>query len=247
MSGIEIIEDGRLVTVRINRPDHHNSLDLEVLAELYHALISFRERLDLSVLVLTGSGNIFCPGGDVHYLARGGSPDPADIGENEAIYRAPAVLRTLPQVTVARINGACAGAGLGLAVSCDLRYGIDTARYTTAFLARGVSGDMSLPWSLQRAVGYTKAIELSLFGDVFTGADAKQFGLVNDCFTEAEFDAQVQRRIEALLNRNPKAMASLKNHYRLAGSIDAETYADLETRNHILHFDTSGFQAFVGR
>ncbi len=245
MPDIEVVESGRLVTVTINRPDGRNSLTLQTLAELYHVFVSLRERHDLSVLVLTGAGSIFCPGGDARYLASGGSPDPLSIGESEEIYRAPAILRTLPQVTIAAINGACAGAGLAFACACDLRYTIEGARFNTAFLARGVSGDMSLPWSLQRVVGQPKAIELSLITDIFTGSQAKEIGLVHDAHPAEEFDAKVQEIVAGLLDRDPHAMRTIKKHYIMAAELDAMSYADLETRTHIHRLGSAGFQDFV--
>src|SRR5439155_11225726 len=109
------------------------------------------------VVVLTGEGRAFCPGADLNHFTSGG-PDERLTARQ---FKVTTLLHEIPAVTVAAINGACAGAGLGWALACDLRVMTASAKLNTAFLDVAVAGDMAIPWSLPRMVGGARARDLS--------------------------------------------------------------------------------------
>ena len=164
---ISISIDQGVATLTLNRPHRNNSINIAMCREVYETLGEIAYRTDVSTVLLTGAGNTFCPGGDIKAIVSGEMAAEMAAGYNPVIYRIPVLLHEMPQVTVAAINGACAGAGLGWACGCDLRYATASAKFTTAFLDRGFAGDMSVPWSLPRIVGPAKARELSFLPDVF--------------------------------------------------------------------------------
>src|SRR5215207_9914009 len=150
-------------TLTMNRPDRLNGMTNRMLVESAELLSQVALDDSLRVVVLTGAGKGFCPGADLkHYTAGDGAPGSADVQLRPEHFQVPVILHEMPQVTVAAINGACAGAGLGWACACDLRYATRSAKLNTAFLDVAVAGDMGLPWTLPRLVGAGVARELSL-------------------------------------------------------------------------------------
>ena len=138
----------------------------------------------------------------------------------------------MPQVTVAAINGACAGAGLGWACACDLRYVARSAKLNTAFLDVAVAGDMGLPWTLPRLVGASRARDLSFFPRRVTADEAVAIGLVDGAFDDDVFAAEVRARVERLAGAAPLARRGMKAHYVAAESMGFGEFVALETEAH---------------
>ena len=132
-------------------------------------------------IVITGAGRGWCSGGDVKTMeARGRDQTVEDRAEGlRRAHQLPLLMRNCPKVIVAMINGPAAGAGLGLALACDLRIAGRAARFGTAFVRIGYSGDYGGAWSLTRLVGTAKARELYLLGDVIDAEEALRIGMVN--------------------------------------------------------------------
>ncbi len=244
---ISLTVDGGVATLTLDRPDRANSINIAMCREVYEALGEIEYRSDVHTLVLTGAGHIFCPGGDIKAIVSGEMAEEMARGYNQVIYRVPVRLHEMPQLTVAAINGSCAGAGLGWACGCDLRYATASAKFTTAFLDRGFAGDMSVPWSLPRIVGPAKARELSFFPDVFDAHEARAVGLVNDVFEDAEFAAGIDGLIERLRGAKPAAIRALKEHYVLAERMPFSDYSDYETRSPGGGVETENFASFLDR
>jgi 2-(1,2-epoxy-1,2-dihydrophenyl)acetyl-CoA isomerase len=155
----------------------------------------------------------------------------------------------MPQVTVAAINGACAGAGLGWACGCDLRYAARSAKLNTAFLDVAVAGDMGLPWTLPRIVGAGKARELSLLPRKLSADEAAAIGLVNATFDDHTFREDVAAVVAELAGKAPIARRGMKQHYVAAESTGFGEFIALETKDHgaIIASEDCGeaFRAFV--
>src|SRR4051794_33309244 len=135
------------------------------------------------VLVLTGAGRAFCPGADLNHFTSG----EADERLTPREFAVTTLLHEIPAVTVAAINGACAGAGLGWALACDLRTMAASAKLNTAFLDVAVAGDMAIPWSLPRLVGAARARDLSLLPRKIDAEEAARIGLVARVFPDDTF------------------------------------------------------------
>jgi len=142
-------KSGPVARLTMNRPDRLNRITNRMLIETRDALADAAEDRELRVLVLTGAGRGFCPGADISQVTSAAPDDP--LGADD--FRVPILLYHMPAVTIAAVNGACAGAGLGWALACDLRFAAESARFNVAFLDVGVAGDMGGPWSLSRIVG----------------------------------------------------------------------------------------------
>ena len=201
------VVDG-VATITIDRPDHRNAMTLEMVTQMYDVVHDLA-RGDARIVVLTGAGDrFFCPGADLQASRRDDGAEPAVMPDLRYMESA-VVLHEMPAVTIAAINGSCAGAGLGWAAGCDLRVASSNAMFATAFLDIGVAGDMGLPWSLSRIVGAAKARELFFLGGKFSAAEALDMGLVSAVFEPATFRAGVGDIVERLRAASPAVLRAM--------------------------------------
>jgi 2-(1,2-epoxy-1,2-dihydrophenyl)acetyl-CoA isomerase len=173
---------GPVATVRMNHPGRLNALSPVMTPELERALSDLGADPEVRAIVLTGEGRGFCAGADLaslqdHYL-RGERPPLASIlrdGYNRLI----SLLVENPKPVIAAVNGVAAGAGVSLALACDLRIASDDATFSMAFVRIGLIPDAGSSYLLPRAVGMSKALELALLSDRVEAAAALDIGLVH--------------------------------------------------------------------
>lgn len=174
---IESIEGG-VATLTLNRPDSLNALSDPMIEALLCALDRLGRDPKVGAIVLAASGRAFCAGGDVKAM---GSPDPRTQQQKldwvRWGHRVPLAIASCPKVTIASIQGAAMGAGLGMALCCDFRIVARSARFGLAFVKIGLSTDFGVSWQLPRIVGEARARELMLTGDIFDAATADAMGL----------------------------------------------------------------------
>jgi 2-(1,2-epoxy-1,2-dihydrophenyl)acetyl-CoA isomerase len=172
-----------VAVLTMNRPERLNALSRPMIDGAIAALERCADDASIGCIVLTGAGRGFCAGGDV--TAMGDASALAEwsleqkVDRQRAVQRFSGLLHAIPKITIAAINGPCAGAGFGLALACDLRFAADGAKLTTAFAKVGFSGDFGITWPLVRTLGSAKALELLLLSDALSAADALQLGLLN--------------------------------------------------------------------
>jgi 2-(1,2-epoxy-1,2-dihydrophenyl)acetyl-CoA isomerase len=177
-------------------------------------------------VVLTGAGRGFCAGGDVTSMTGGGSGEPVDL---RSIMQISELLHTMPAITVAAVNGPCAGAGLSFACACDLRYAARSAIFVSAFLRVGSSGDHGSAWVLTRAVGPAKARELLLLGERVDADEALRIGLVSAVLDDDVLAARVDGIAARLAAMPPTAARLMKQNLDDAISLPLGPYLDAET------------------
>ena len=233
---IRYTKDGPLATLTMNRPDRMNGMTNQMLLEAGQALASAAEDAELRVLVVTGAGRSFCPGADLNGVVSGAGTERPLRPED---FRVPVQLHQLPAVTVAAVNGACAGAGLGWALACDLRVAARSARFNTAFLDVGVAGDMGGPWTLSRLVGPAMARELYFLPDKFDADEAFRIGMVNRVVADDEFAAAVDQLVGRLLAAAPIALRTLKSNFLDAERMDLAAFVGVESERHLRMFTTA--------
>ncbi|MDO7842198.1 enoyl-CoA hydratase/isomerase family protein [Sphingomonas immobilis] len=241
--------DGAVVTVTLNRPERRNGLAGDMLERLFETLSELARDATATVVVLRGAGEHFCVGADIKAYPDGvkGKTDFAHVAR---LYHISTLLHEMPQVTIAAIDGSCAGAGLGWAAACDFRFASDRVVFATAFLKVGVAGDMGTAWSLVQAVGPARARELMFFPEKFGAEDARGYGLVTRIFAPAALHAETARLAQELAGRSRLALAAMKANFlsveRVQGLRD---YIDIEgaRHTHIVQSDetTASFRAFA--
>jgi enoyl-CoA hydratase len=169
-----------IVLATLDRPDRLNAVNAQMHGELARITREVDADPDVKVLVITGAGRAFCAGGDLGWIAE--SPDLTvdDLRTRmTAFYRTWLAVRELEVPTIAAVNGAAVGAGLCLALACDLRYAAAGARLSAPFAALGLHPGMAATWLLPEVVGVARARELLLTGRVVDAAEAAALGLVN--------------------------------------------------------------------
>jgi 2-(1,2-epoxy-1,2-dihydrophenyl)acetyl-CoA isomerase len=230
MSGYETLvfeKVGPTATISLNRPQARNAIVPQMMDDLWDAVRQAAADKQLRVLVLRGTGRDFCPGADLKAYV--GSEQRATRPETFGIS---VVLHEAPLVTIAAIKGACAGAGLGWASACDLRICDDTARFNSAFLDVGMSGDMAGSWFLPRILGAAKARELYFLPGKFDAAEAARIGLVNRVTPQAEFETELAALVERLANSSPLALKGMKANFVEQERMGLTDFLAAETARH---------------
>ena len=221
----------RVAVLTLNRPEKLNALSDEMIRSAIAALERCATDPDIGCVVLTGEGRAFCAGGDVSAM---GAPSRVDrtleegVDRQRDIHRFPSLLYELPKVTIAAINGVAAGAGLGLALSCDLRIGSDRARFMTAFAKVGFGGDFGATWKLARLVGEAKAKELFFLSEMVEASDALRLGLVNRVCPHDTLVEQVRGIARRIASGPLVSFRYMKENIHLAMTNDYRTLLDRE-------------------
>lgn len=209
MPEILVERDGGLVTVTLNRPERLNAITSTMWVELAAIFSEVATNDEDRVLVLTGAGEAFSSGADL-----GGDGVPgvqrSALGHMRIVGAAALALHRLPKPTLARIDGVAAGAGLNMALGCDLILASDRSRFSEIFARRGLSVDFGGSWLLPRLVGMHKAKELVLLADMLTASEAADAGLVNRVVPAGELDALVRVWVDRLLAGPPLALSMSK-------------------------------------
>jgi 2-(1,2-epoxy-1,2-dihydrophenyl)acetyl-CoA isomerase len=232
---LSVLEKG-VLTLTLNRPDARNAMS-EAMMEALAAQLAWAE-LDPRVkcVVLTGAGKGFCSGGDVKAMSNRGSGGSID----EAIHRQRVNQRAtagrlfkMPKPTLAALPGAAAGAGLGLALACDLRIMATTAVMTTAFARVGFSGDFGGTYFLTQLVGAAKARELYYLSERVSAEEALRLGIVNWVCEPAELEKRTQEIATRLASGPTIAFRYMKENLNRAMAGEVDDCLDLEATHHI--------------
>lgn len=223
---IRVDRDDAVATLILNRPDNRNAIIEQMCVDVYDAVRDIASS-DSRVLILRGAGDDFCVGADLR--AGQQRETPPTLEEIGPIHHAATLLHTMPQVTIAAIDGGCAGAGMGWAAACDFRFASDRARFSTGFLNVGLSTDMGLPWTLFRIVGPARAREMLFFPDRFEAQAALDAGLVTQLFTAASLHEEVRALAGQLCERDPFALRMMKANCISADELSLHDFIDIET------------------
>jgi 2-(1,2-epoxy-1,2-dihydrophenyl)acetyl-CoA isomerase len=210
---IAVARKGSVTWITLNRPDRLNALTATMSHELEAAFSEAGGDDAVRCIVLTGEGRGFCAGQDLTEFeaaySAGERPDIAQHLRTSYHRMIPVVVQT-PKPVIAAINGVAAGAGLSLALACDIRVASDEARFTQAFVKIGLIPDSGGSYLLPRTVGYPKALELSITGDLIDSKTALDIGLVNRVVPAASFRDEVAGLANQLASMPTLAIAATK-------------------------------------
>lgn len=200
MTSILLDEADGIATIRLNRPDKLNALS-DAMVEKLFARLDEVARSQAAVLVITGAGRGFCAGFDLSLADGPGEGDETAfwMARQEKFAGLVTRIRALPQPTIAAVNGAAAGAGLGLALACDTRIASSQARFNCAFIRVGMSScDIGVSFLLPRAIGTTRAFEMMLTGRMVEAEEAERIGLVLRVTALDDLDAEARKLAQAI-------------------------------------------------
>ena len=235
MDFLEQVKDG-VAILTMNRPERLNAMSRPMLEAMEAALGRLAGAPEIGAVVLTGAGRAFCAGGDVKAMAEGAEVAGGSLEERAQQLRARMEvsrwLHEMPKPTIAMVRGAAAGAGLSLALACDLRVASDTAKFTTAFARVGYSGDFGGSYFLTRLVGTARARELYFTAELLDAARALAIGLVNRVVPDAELETETLG-LAGRLARGPRiAHRYIKRNMNAAESGTLAELLDLEAWHH---------------
>jgi 2-(1,2-epoxy-1,2-dihydrophenyl)acetyl-CoA isomerase len=207
----------------LNRPDRLNTFDPQIATQWRHTVEQVSRAADIRVVVITGAGRAFCAGADIQRLSqlqRAGDVDSfrSQLVEGKRLFL---LLRSMPQIVVAAVNGVAAGGGCSLVLAADWRIAADSAQLIQAFIRIGMHPDWGAYWSLPALVGRSKALQLMLTGKVVTAEEALKMGLVDEVTASSELMQAAQRFAREIVSQPRLAVRSIKEGLNL-GKMDLE-------------------------
>ncbi|SOD97987.1 enoyl-CoA hydratase/isomerase family protein [Blastococcus haudaquaticus] len=228
MTAVDVTREGAVATVTLNRPDKLNALDRSTRWELIGALREVAVDHDVRAVVLTGAGRAFCVGQDLAAVEELEHADETVAGSYNPIAQ---TIADMPKPVVAAVNGAAVGAGLGLALACDLRLAAESASFSCAFGKVGLVPDTGVSWHLVRELGYARAFAVATLGRTFTADEAKAYGLINRVLPPEQLAASARELAGMLADGPSLAFALTKSQFRAAGELPLEALLALEARH----------------
>lgn len=231
-------KDG-VVTVTMNRPERKNAANGRMLVELREIFEEIEDSPDDRVMVLTGAGGAFCSGADLGD-SQGPTNDPSRSGLSRMrrLGDVALALHHISKPTIAKVDGVAVGAGLSLALGCDLVVCTEHARLSMIFAKRGLSLDNGASWLLPRLIGMARAKEVALFGDMWSAEEALAIGLVNRVLPVSEVDAFVEDWARRLADGPPLAISMTKSLLHASSNASMEQAVEDEARCQALNFSS---------
>jgi 2-(1,2-epoxy-1,2-dihydrophenyl)acetyl-CoA isomerase len=230
---VELLD--RVLVLTLNRPDRLNALSRDLIEAGITCLRAAVEDPAVGAVMLIGEGRAFCAGGDVSQMAAGAKPPTYEesLDRQRRGHELSWLLYSMPKVTVAAVNGHAVGAGLGIAMSCDLRLASENAKFGTAFAKVGFGGDYGTSWQLTRLVGQAKAKELFFLGDIVGADEAIRVGLANRLLPADGFKSEALRVAAKIANGPLVSYRYMKENVNLSLTQDFRTILDREAMTHL--------------
>jgi 2-(1,2-epoxy-1,2-dihydrophenyl)acetyl-CoA isomerase len=241
----------RVATLTLHRPEKLNAVNVQLLAEAADAVKKWSRDSSIGAIVVTGSGRAFCAGGDVSMMAREDQESTLEqkIDGLRDMQQISWLLYSSPKITIASVNGFAMGAGLGIALACDLRIASSAAKFGTAYAKVGYGGDFGTTWLLTHYAGAPKAKELFFLGDAIDAAEAHRIGLVNRVVAPESLAEETSAVATRIADGPLTSFRYMKQNVNLAGTVDFRTMLDREPETHLRCGETQdhreGVQAFL--
>lgn len=243
--------NGSIVTLRLNRPDKLNALNIELGDALVHALLATVEDRSIRCVVITGAGRAFCAGGDIELLR--------DLRKRKADKELEVLLKfgkeivlamaTMPKLVITAVNGPAAGGGMNLALAGDIRIASDQAKFAESFSQIGLFPDFGGTYFLPRIVGPTRASELFYTAQMLSADEALKLGIVTRVIPQAEFESETKKLAESLANGASMSHRDVKHRMSSEYRKDLEAALEEEIRLQLHCFDSEdcmeGLNAFA--
>ena len=253
---LETITNG-VATLTMNRPESRNALSRDMVMAMHAALMRLATDPTIRLIVLTGTGRAFCSGGDIKGFAQAAAGAVPAMGFDQRVsdlrqrMEVSRLLHEMPKPTLAVIPGPVAGAGLSLALACDLRIAADDAKLTTAFARVGLSGDFGGSYFLSHLVGASRARELYFTGRVVLANEALQMGLIDRVAPPGQLTSAAQEWAHELAGLPTVAVGYMKRNLNLGMRASLSDVLDAEAMHMVRTFDTEDHKgaaaAFVAK
>jgi 2-(1,2-epoxy-1,2-dihydrophenyl)acetyl-CoA isomerase len=229
--------DKAVAVVTLNRPDRLNAFNGEIMDAFLAAIQGVAENASVGAVIVTGAGRGFCAGGDTKEGGQrraDGVPPPVELVRGAGLRRnaeASRLLREMPKPTIAMVNGPVAGAGIGVAGSCDLRFAAESATFLSAYEKIGGAGDYGATYVWPKILGAAKARELFLMGEKFSAQEGLAFGLYNRVFPDDQLRARTVEVAQKLADGPRSAWAYMKANLNASEDEAFGRHLDRESLN----------------
>jgi enoyl-CoA hydratase/carnithine racemase len=248
--------DGSILTVTLNLPEKRNPIsDNEMVDALCEAMEAADRDIAVRCIILTGAGSAFSSGGDVKQML----PDAGPLRASKSfetrrnykygIQRLPLMFQALEVPVIAAVNGPAIGAGCDLTCMCDIRVAGESAKFAESFVKLGIIPGDGGAWLLPRIVGFSKAVELSLTGDMIDAAEAKRIGLVSEVVPDDQLMAKAMEIAQKIAANPPHAVRMAKRLLREGQTADLknilEMSAAMQALAHATKDNDEAINAFI--
>ena len=239
---LEVADDG-VAVLELNRPDRLNAFNRQMIGEWREALAQIADDRRVRAVVLTGAGRAFCAGGDADEMTE--MQGASNVERKEYLWRSiqkiPLAMERLEQPVIAAINGAARGAGLDMALMCDIRIAGKSSTFAESYINMGVISGDGGTWFLPRVIGVSRALELLWTGRVVESAEAERIGLVNRVVADTDVRDEGLKLARQLAAQPPQAVALMKRavYQGLTGTLAA--HLDMVSSHMAVVFDTPEF------
>ena len=214
----------------LNRPKAANALNFEMAQELLEVAKRCDEDAEIRAVILTGAGSMFCAGGDLQSMATANEGIPAFIHKlADTLHASLSILARMDAPVIAAVNGVAAGAGMSLACHADLAIAAESAKFTMAYTAAGLTPDGSSTYFLSRMIGRRRTVELMLTNRRLSAAEALEWNIVNRVVPGEELMAEAEKLARELASGPTRAYGAIKKLLIASATNDLETQMDLET------------------
>ena len=233
------VEDG-VATITLNYPEKLNAFNTEMLHAWRARLEECRDRSDIGVIIVTGAGRGFCSGGDTGGMGRGTTFNPREAKDSlqNTVQPIGLTMQTIDKPIIAALNGVAAGAGLDMALHCDIRYAAASARFAETYTRVGLVPGNGAAWTLPRTVGVQRALEMLWTADFVTAERAKEIGLVLDVFPDETFRDDVKAIANKIAKNAPISVRYIKRLVYQGQNMDLRTHFD-QVSSHMIVARTS--------
>ena len=249
---LEIELDGPVATIWMNRPDLHNAFDQDLIAELTAACKALDDDDDVRVVILAGRGKSFSAGADLNWMKRAADNGIDDnLDDARALARMLRALAEMRKPTIARVQGAALGGGMGLASACDIAIASTRALFATSEVKFGIIPSAISPYVL-RAIGARQAYRYFQSAERIDAARAREIGLVHETVEPERLDAKVKEVVDALIQGGPLAQAAAKDLIRAVDNQPINDHVVEDTAHRIAHLRATpeareGIAAFLDK
>jgi enoyl-CoA hydratase/carnithine racemase len=238
--------DGPILTITLNLPEKRNPIsDTDMVEALCTAMEAADRDINVRCVILTGAGSAFSSGGDVKQMR----PDVGSLRSSKAvetrrnykfgIQRLPLLFQSLEVPVVAAVNGPAIGAGLDLATMCDVRVAAESAKFAESFVKLGIIPGDGGAWLLPRIVGFSRATELALTGEMIDAAEALRIGLVSHVVPDAELMTKATQIAAKIAANPPHAVRMTKRLLREGQTADLKNILELSAAMQALAHNTA--------
>ncbi len=240
---LEVADDG-VAVLELNRPERLNAFNRQMIGEWREALDLIADDRRIRAVVLTGAGRAFCAGGDADEMTE--MLTASNVERKNYLWRSiqkiPLTMERLDVPVIAAINGTARGAGLDMALMCDIRLCAASSTFAESYINMGVISGDGGTWFLPRVIGVSRALELLWTGRVVDAAEAERIGLVSRVVPDADVRSEALTLARSIAAQPPQAVALMKRavYHGLTGTLAA--HLDMISSHMAVVFDTPEFQ-----